>query len=232
MCRYLDFSKLPIDISNKLFNSLLLPILLYGSDVWRCYDKDDLNTWEKDVVEKTHIFLCKYTLGVNKRCPNAAARNDLGRPPLKSLTEISCINFWLHLNNLPSKNIAKQCLQLSKEMAEKNQLGLMQKIKFLYNKSNLTLQTLNNTNEKAFTSHIKQYLRRALADHQLTLLKTNRKLTFYSSFKNDTKKATFLDMIKNPQHRIAITKLRLGNHHLHIIILKQAGTVSQRPLKI
>ena len=101
-------------------------------------------------------------------------------------------------------------------MAEKNQPGLMQKIKSLCNKSNLTLQTLNNTNEKAFTSHIKQYLRRALADHQLTLLKTNRKLTFYSSFKNYTKKATFLDMIKNPQHRIAITKLRLGNHHLHI----------------
>ena len=71
---------------------------------------------------------------------------------------------------------------------------------------------------KAFTSHIKQYLHHALTDHQLTLLKKNRKLTFYSSFKNDTKKATFLDMIKNPQHRIhvAITKLRLGNHHLHI----------------
>ena len=102
-------------------------------------------------------------------------------------------------------------------MAEKkNQPGLMQKIKSLCNKSNLTLQTLNNTNEKAFTSHIKQFLRRAQADHQLTLLKTNRKLTFYSSFKNDTKKGTFLDMIKNPQHRIAITKLRLGNHHLHI----------------
>ena len=56
-------------------------------------------------------------------------------------------------------------------MAEKNQPGLTQKIKSLCNKSNLTLQTLNNTNEKAFTSHIKQYLRRALADHQL--LKTN-----------------------------------------------------------
>ena len=167
-CRYLDFSKLPIGISNKLFNSLLLSILLYGSEAWSCYGKDDLNNWEKDVVEKTHVFLCKYTLSVNKRCPNAAARNDLGRLPLKSLTDISCINFWLHLNKLPSKNIAKQCLQLSEEMAEKNQPGLMQKIKSLCNKSNLTLQTLNNTNEKAFTSHIKQYLRRALADHQLT----------------------------------------------------------------
>jgi len=31
--RYLDFSKLSIDVTNKLFDSLFLPILLYGSEV-------------------------------------------------------------------------------------------------------------------------------------------------------------------------------------------------------
>ena len=55
-CRYLDFLKyLPIDVVNKIFNSLYLPILLYGSEVWSIYDKDDYNSWEKDITEKTHI---------------------------------------------------------------------------------------------------------------------------------------------------------------------------------
>ena len=76
-CRYLDFSKVPIDITNKLFNSLFLPTLLYGSEIWGVYDKDDFNSWEKDVTERTHIFLCKQSLGVNKQCPNVAARNEL-----------------------------------------------------------------------------------------------------------------------------------------------------------
>ena len=40
-------------------------------------DKDDLNTWEKDIIEKTHIFLCKQSLGVNKQCRNVDARNEL-----------------------------------------------------------------------------------------------------------------------------------------------------------
>ena len=31
--RHLDFLKLPIDVVNKIFNSLYLPILLYGSEV-------------------------------------------------------------------------------------------------------------------------------------------------------------------------------------------------------
>ena len=63
--RYFDFSKVPLDITNKLFNSVFLPILLYGSEVRGTYEKDDLSTWEKDLIEKTHIFLCKQPLGVN-----------------------------------------------------------------------------------------------------------------------------------------------------------------------
>ena len=36
------------------------------------------------------------------------------------------------------------------------------------------------------------------------------------TFKSDTKKADFLDMIKNPRHRIATNNFRLGNHLLRI----------------
>ena len=36
------------------------------------------------------------------------------------------------------------------------------------------------------------------------------------TFKSDTRKADFLDMIRNLRYRIAINKFRLGNHLLHI----------------
>lgn len=51
------------------------------------YDKDDFNNWEKDDIEKTHIYFCKQFLGVNKQCPNAATRNKLGRLPLNLAIE-------------------------------------------------------------------------------------------------------------------------------------------------
>ena len=109
-----------------------MPILLYGSQVWAIYDKDDFCTWEKDVIEKTHIFLCKQSLGVNKRCPNVAARNELGRLSLKLNIDTVILKFWIHLQTLPENNIAKQCLQISNKMADKNQPGLSQKIKVLF----------------------------------------------------------------------------------------------------
>ena len=73
---------------------------MYGSEVWSIYDKDDNNWWEKDIIEKTHISLCKQDLGVNKQCPNVACRNELGRlVPLKELADLIVLKFWIHLEN-------------------------------------------------------------------------------------------------------------------------------------
>ena len=91
--RYLDFSKLSLDVTNKLFDSLFLPILLYGSEVWGIYHKDNFNTWEKDEIEKTHVYFCKQFLGVNKQCANVTTRNELLRLPIKLAIETSIIKF-------------------------------------------------------------------------------------------------------------------------------------------
>ena len=77
--RYLDFLRLPTNISSKRFDTLFRPILTYCSEVWGVYDKYDNNSWEKDMIEKTRIYFCKLCLGVNKRSPNVASRNELGR---------------------------------------------------------------------------------------------------------------------------------------------------------
>lgn len=215
--RNLDFSKLPIDIVNKIFDSLFLPILMYGSEVWGIYDKVDYNSWEKDTIERTHIYFSKLFLGVNKQCPNVACRNELGRLSLKGKIDLNIIKFWIHLENLSEDNIAKQCLYLSKEMAGKNQLSLMQKVDSICKASNLNISTFDTKNSNAFTSRIRLTVNKTSVSHQLDLLHLNKKLIFYSSFKKDCQKAAdFLDSIKNPLHKKQINKFRLGNHKLRI----------------
>ena len=66
--------------------------------------------------------------------------------------------FWIRLQELPEKSIAKQCLQLSKEMAENIQVGLAQQVK--------TVCDNFNFNEIAFLSHIKQCIRNALIEYR------------------------------------------------------------------
>ena len=108
-------------VSNNLFDSLFLPILLiFGSKVWGAYDNDDFFTWEKDEIEKTQIYFCKQTLGVNKQCPNVATRTELGRLPQKFTIDSSIIKFLIHLQSLRENDIAIQCLEFSTELAKRN----------------------------------------------------------------------------------------------------------------
>ena len=95
---FLDYCKFPLKICNKLFDSLLLPILLYISEVWEAYDNMNLQIWEKDSVERRHSQFFKYYLGLNKWAPNLEARNEIERLALKSRIFRNVLHFWLHLN--------------------------------------------------------------------------------------------------------------------------------------
>lgn len=77
---------------------------------------------------------------------------------------------------------------------------------------------LNENNGKTLISSVAQNLSKALINHQLLNLASNRKLNFYNtlSFKTDTNRTEFLDAIKNPFYMSAINKFRLGNHRLRI----------------
>jgi len=70
-------------MSNKLFDTLFLPILLYSSEVWGAYDNIDLKKWDRDPIEKLHAQFYKYYIGLNRRAPNIVSRNEVGRLSLK-----------------------------------------------------------------------------------------------------------------------------------------------------
>ena len=110
---------------NKLFDTLFLPILLYGSEIWRAYDNMNIKKWEKDPVERLHTQFYKLFLGLNKRAPNVVARNETGRLSLKLNILLRIIKFWIHLESLPGNSIAKQCLIISSQLANETKTSFM-----------------------------------------------------------------------------------------------------------
>ena len=55
-----------------------------------------------------------------------------------------------------------------------------------------------------------------LKDGQLSLISTNKKLTFSSIFKNEAKYSEFINHIGNPEHKRINSKFRIGNHNFKI----------------
>ena len=70
---------LPIDLQLDLFDKLVTPILLYGSEIW-AYKNND--------IEKHHLRYCKYILSVNKSTTSSMVYGELGRYPLNTHQDV------------------------------------------------------------------------------------------------------------------------------------------------
>ena len=68
----------------KLFDSLICPILFYGSEVWERFVNQSDDKWDNSEIEKVHTQFLKIILGVNRSTSNIMVRADLGRYPLRS----------------------------------------------------------------------------------------------------------------------------------------------------
>ena len=94
--------------------------------------------------------------------------------------------------------------------------SLSLRVNELLGKYNSTSTTLKENNTNLLISHLRLNMKKIFSDHQLMLINTNKKLNFYASFKKEISKSKIVDLIINPQHKIAVNKFRLGNHSLHI----------------
>ena len=88
----------PCRLLEKLFDTLVVPILLYGSEVWGV----NSTFKESDPFEKLHIKFIKEILGVHCKASNNGCRAELNRIPLKSKILFSILNFYNHI--IASKN--------------------------------------------------------------------------------------------------------------------------------
>ena len=87
----------------KLFDSLVLPILMYGSEIWGFYKSND--------IEKVHIRFLKQLLGVRKQTSNIDVYGDLDRFPLYVMRNVRILKYWFKILNSPDSLLYKVYLQ-------------------------------------------------------------------------------------------------------------------------
>ena len=114
---------------------------------------------------------------------------------------MNILKFWIHLENQPADSIAKLCLNISDKMAQENKSGLINKINLLCAQLDINKKSVNFKNPSAFLSKAEKNLSVHLKKHQVNLISTNKKLKFYSIFKNETKYSEFINHVKNPEHK-------------------------------
>ena len=91
---------LPADIQLQLFDSMVAPILLYGSEV-SGFEKSDL-------LESLYLQFYKIILKAKKSTPNVILYGELGRYPIDLIVKSRMIGFWQRIVNSKSDKISNK----------------------------------------------------------------------------------------------------------------------------
>ena len=86
---------LPVDIQLLLFDSMIEPILIYGSEV--C-GYENLK-----FIEQIHLKYCKRVLQVRNTTPNFMVLGELGRFLVEVKVKLRMISFWSRFIQSESK---------------------------------------------------------------------------------------------------------------------------------
>ena len=213
--RFIELKKLKPQQANKIFNSMISPILTYASEVWGVYQKHDFQKWDKSQIEKMHLHYCKFYLGVNNKASNLACRAELGRFPLKIFIDKLILKFYNHLFSLSDNAFAKQAFSISKSLHEQGKTcyhsNLIQMLSSyeIYNEMNnsLTNNTISNYHDKMKKQYVKAWK---------SYLVQSRKLQVYKLIKTEYRIDNYLETIRNYEQRKLMTKFRICNHQLAV----------------
>ena len=96
--------KLPVDIMLDLFDKTVLPVLLYGCEVWG---------YEKNIVLDTvYLKFCKYLLSLKTSTPNCMVYGELGTDPVSITIKVRLVSYWLNIISADENKISKQMYNL------------------------------------------------------------------------------------------------------------------------
>ena len=83
--------QLPVDILFNLFDVLIIPILIYGSEIWGYSNIDNIEVFYKKFL--------KNTLRLNLQTTDCMVYGETGRLPIRYFIDQKMINFWHRVAN-------------------------------------------------------------------------------------------------------------------------------------
>lgn len=177
-CRNLSF---PIHLCLHLFDKMVVPVLLYGSEIW--------SNQKIDLLERVQLKFCKYLLKLPMRTPSVMVYGELGRYPLILDVKLKQIVFWSRLNNCTDEKWSTIMMKLVKEHTDKGYLinGLGCTIKSILNNCGLTALWDNPMamSSRHLKFSISQILRDQFAQNWKERIMEERNCAVYRLFKQD-----------------------------------------------
>lgn len=189
----------------KIFDAQVQPILTYGAEVWGL-------TADHTLIERVHLLAIKRLLNISIQTPNPLVYCEANRHPLYIQTYTKSIKYWLKLTKMEEYRIPRKSYNMLYTMHCRGKSNWASKVcntLFRYGFGHVwENQGVEST--KSFLSIFKQRLYDCHLQDLDSLVLSNDRYTFYSTFRQLQAIPKYLVEIRNHALRKHLTRLRLG----------------------
>ena len=196
-----------MDVKTKLslFDTLVVPILLYCSEVWGIYNYRD--------IDNLHLKFCKIILGVNKQTSNTSVPGELGRYPLSLICKERVLKNWIKIMNNENPPLHRVFIEQLNSNNVKSWAHSVKKLIDNLGFSNIWDNFDKNIN---YLPLLKQRLKDQYIQYWQSSIQELPKLSYYRQFKTNFGREKYVDIIRNDFLRKTLSRFRMSSHCLEI----------------
>ena len=221
----------------KLYESMIQPILLYGSEIWGIFgwrknEKESIKQYilnNKHTFEQLHSKICKNALGVHRNATDILVKAELGRLPLMANVIQYTYSYWQHIANASKDTLLYQLLVHMKTQHQKGQTNYYSRLHKLLSVLNSPCLIIKCNNRQSITNA--RRLRKTFGNiyeqyfFQTMEARANRtdsggRFEIYNKIKRNYHTEKYLSM-NNSKLRRCITNIRISTHCLPIEYLRK-----------
>ena len=131
---------IPPHCTSYMYQSLIQPILLYGSDIW------GMNTAAQRSLDIVFYWFLKTLLNVKRNTSNVMLVGEDGMFPPSSLCHRNTSLYFIRLNNLPPDSVVQSVILESKRLCELGHRNWYTKVSELDQSYSLNIDYLDDSN--------------------------------------------------------------------------------------
>ena len=220
--------QLPPDIQIDLFEKLVTPICLYGSEVWGHGNIEPIDVFYRKFIKRV--------LGLNQSTPNCITYGEIGKYPLSLEIQKRMVSFWCNVSEGKQTKLSSIMYNLIYQLhlnGTYHSPWLMKIKSIICNSGNsyLWYNQQQHVPKKQSLNTIMQQLKDQYLQEWQNEIWRNRKCIFYRIIKVNHGFEGYLKKLSFLQRR-ALCKFRTGNHRLPIAESRYKNTLIDTPCNL
>ena len=207
--RLRSITPIPPRVQFKLFDAVIKPILMYGSDVWG-HNKSGIS-----MIDKVMLRFSRCVLNVKATTSNVMVYGECGVLPPSLYCTVSTMCYMNRLHQMPDNSIVRQVYN---ELFKLHQMGFVTWVTGVGELVDTYSINIDDSPAK-FKSECKRSVFGKFThawSEDVQNIQRNPILRTYCKIKQEFGMETYLELIKNHKYRTAMAQLRTSSHSLAI----------------